>query len=356
MRKLTLFRVLGLVAPILALASAGITPALDETPIAGLGDSPGSCSACGAPHWIFIDGVETAATCRWDSTAGGSEVCGSTCGDCSITLDEACDDGNSDEETQCPYGTPQCFGCSATCDQVLSLVGGFCGDSIEDFDNEECDDGNSVTESACPYGEESCNVCASDCTEVAGTGALCGDGAVDLPYEVCDDNNTSACGLCSANCRAAIAGTSATGVIATVQGNELVDGETLTFDDGFHNPLTFEFDKNFACNTPGCLQLTVSDGMNEGQVAAAIANLLNFFSGANVISISASAIGGGAVLLTHGLETSTGNVAQSETVSDPGFFIVGLSGGTGGNCGITVGCTQDGDCAQGFECIGGICA
>ena len=63
------------------------------------------------------------------------------CGDGVVDPGEACDDGNTSTETECPYGTPLCEGCDATCDAVLPLTGEFCGDGALSV-LEECDDGN----------------------------------------------------------------------------------------------------------------------------------------------------------------------------------------------------------------------
>ncbi|MEQ9650039.1 MAG: hypothetical protein RLO52_31355, partial [Sandaracinaceae bacterium] len=75
----------------------------------------------------------------------------STCGDGMVEGAEACDDGNTTTETECPYGTASCMACSDDCQMALSLTGRSCGDGTLDAgDGEVCDDGNTTTETSCP--------------------------------------------------------------------------------------------------------------------------------------------------------------------------------------------------------------
>ena len=56
----------------------------------------------------------------------------STCGDGMVEGAEACDDGNTTTETECPYGTASCMACNDDCSMALSLTGGVCGDAATD--------------------------------------------------------------------------------------------------------------------------------------------------------------------------------------------------------------------------------
>ena len=239
----------------------------------GLSGPGASCPACGAASGIFADGFEVATTCRWSARFGTAEVCPSTCGDCSVTDGEICDDGNMASETACPYGTTFCTGCSAACDEVLPLVGGYCGDGFTQPE-EACDDGNSFTESSCPYGLPFCDICDSSCANQPRTGPVCGDGEVEFPEEICDDGNIAACGGCSQDCRNPQS-TQASGLIVVVDANEIVDGETVTVGDGgFHSDGVFEFDKNGSVGS-GSVPVAILPGDTAADVAAALTQAIN---------------------------------------------------------------------------------
>ena len=97
----------------------------------------------------------------------------SECGDGVMDAGEACDDGNTFTETACPYGTPTCESCDATCDALLALTGEFCGDGVL-TGPEECDDGNvddgDGCDSACVFEP------MVDCRAILEAGASTGDG------------------------------------------------------------------------------------------------------------------------------------------------------------------------------------
>ncbi|HVE81472.1 MAG TPA: DUF4215 domain-containing protein, partial [Myxococcales bacterium] len=132
---------------------------------------------------------------------------------------ELCDDGNSIDETSCPYGNPTCDTCNSTCSGGLSLTGPYCGDgNKDDAGAEVCDDGNAVNETGCSYGTRTCTGCRADCRAVLNlVGPYCGDGdggfnhGVDTDAgELCDDGNTvdetacpygvPACDTCNSTC------------------------------------------------------------------------------------------------------------------------------------------------------------
>ena len=125
------------------------------------------------------------------------------CGDSVHDSDEACDDGNAEDEAACVYGVESCAACNAACDAELSLVGGRCGDGIlHDSDGEACDDGNTDDETACIYGVASCTGCSADCSNsVELTGSFCGDGTLNGTFgEQCDDGNDAQGDGCSPLC------------------------------------------------------------------------------------------------------------------------------------------------------------
>ncbi|MFN0245855.1 MAG: DUF4215 domain-containing protein [Kofleriaceae bacterium] len=126
------------------------------------------------------------------------------CGDGYVdSVNEVCDDGNTQDETNadCPYGT-SCMTCDATCDNILSLTGPFCGDSTVDT-GEDCDvNENNVF--ACNYqlaGPNTCTVCHA-CVDTMLTGPFCGDNVISN-LEGCDPPNVAATGTatgCSSTC------------------------------------------------------------------------------------------------------------------------------------------------------------
>lgn len=61
------------------------------------------------------------------------------CGDGAFGGGEACDDGNTEDEIECPYGQATCVACNSTCNTVLRLTGPTCGDGVVS-DEEACDE------------------------------------------------------------------------------------------------------------------------------------------------------------------------------------------------------------------------
>ncbi len=126
----------------------------------------------------------------------------SVCGDGVPQGDEACDDGNTDDNDYC----------SADC----TAITGSCGDGIPQ-NNEACDDGNT----------DGGDYCSPDCGAVTGS---CGDGTPQA-NEACDDGNTNDNDYCSADCTA-ISGRCGD---ATVQGNESCDDGVTDDCQNTHN-------------------------------------------------------------------------------------------------------------------------
>jgi hypothetical protein len=86
-------------------------------------------------------------------------------------------------------------------------------------------------------------------------------------------------------------------------------------------------------------------------VATTVANAINSVGSALLITATPSS---GSVNLLHDRATSIGNQAISDTVGDPLFTVMGMSGGQGGDCASGIGCASNNDCASGV-CSGGSC-
>lgn len=78
-------------------------------------------------------------------------------------------------------------------DAAIDARAPVCGDGIAEFP-EACDDGNTETEFDCPYGSPTCRGCVSNCSrEEVLTGPFCGDGTVQAPPEECDELTIPSC-------------------------------------------------------------------------------------------------------------------------------------------------------------------
>jgi cysteine-rich repeat protein/predicted outer membrane repeat protein len=124
------------------------------------------------------------------------------CGDLSVDPGEACDDGNTETETEDDCRDLFCYICIADCSELQAILGTYCGDG-QTNGPEVCDDGNVMDESGCVDGE--CTTCSADCTSEVIFEApvppaeLCGDGVVQT-NELCDDGNTLEHDGCSSTC------------------------------------------------------------------------------------------------------------------------------------------------------------
>ena len=286
------------------------------------------------------------ATCeRCDAICSAPlSLTGPYCGDGRRDSTEACDDGNSITETACPYGTATCTHCNSTCSAELNLTGPYCGDNIQNG-TEACDDGNTTTESSCAYGTPTCSACNASCTGALNlTGPYCGDG-VQNGSEVCDDGNASACGTCSSTC-SQIQSAHAAGTITVLNASGINDGDTLIIDDGISGFVVFEFDSDGTLSDDANVRITRSSS-NDAQ-AQAIAGAINGPAGAIDIMAQRSA---NVVNLIHDFATSLGNQALSPSVSSTVMAVSGMSGGAGGNCPGSTGCTRNEDCHPRATCL-----
>ena len=114
----------------------------------------------------------------------------------------------------------------------------------------------------------------------------------------------------------------ATGMIVTVPGAALVDGETFTINDGAGEMTTFEFDSNGSV-TPGNVAVTFAAANTAGTVASSITAAVN----SSAVAVTASGDGSAAVQIVNDNVGSAGNQAIAEAVSSPEFRASGMSGG-----------------------------
>jgi hypothetical protein len=305
-----------------------------------------SCSTCDFPsNQLFRDTFGSGTTCAWSARIGSSDSCpeGGSCGDCAVDAGEACDEGPDNGATDCPYGTIFCERCNFSCTALVIRLGTWCGDHVTDFELEECDDGNMMSEAECPYGNPGCETCAADCQSSSFPGGpSCGDGNLDSAHETCDDGNQLACGTCSGNCLVSQPAAFATGLVVTVAGNQIADGETLQLSDGVL-AMIFEFDHDDTCCTNGIDPIAILVSDTADAVAVKVQNAVDF-SG---LALDASILGGAVVSVINDSSTSFGNIPISESVADTGFVVMGMAGGAAGDCSAGTGCSVDADCASG---------
>lgn len=123
-------------------------------------------------------------------------------------------------------------------------------------------------------------------------------------------------------------GTAPTGSITTVAGSLLVDGETVVLDDGRNAPVTFEFDSDASVVETDTLRAVAFTG---GDTADQIRDaLITAITNAPTLNIGASNGGAGLVALTDSRVGLAGNNAVTETVTNAGFVVTGMSGGVDG--------------------------
>jgi cysteine-rich repeat protein len=297
--------------------------------------------ACnGADRAVCGNGVAEAGE-ECDSGAQETQTCTAQCkrsfcgdGHLNLVAGEQCDDGN----------TTNLDGCSSLCRVNV------CGDGFVNTAVEQCDAGPQNGATDCPYGVASCTRCTALCRFVERSGNVCGDGIVAPGIEQCDDGNAAACGTCNASCTVAQVGF-ATGTIVVPAPAAIRAGDSFTIDDGVKGPVTFEFvtDPSISVDT---VQVTIPTGGSAVDLARAVSAAIE----SSPLRITAVA-SGAAVHLTHDAATALGNVPITETVADPTFTVLGMSGGRGGDCGSGVSCKTHQDCASG-RCGGaarGVC-
>jgi cysteine-rich repeat protein len=286
--------------------------------------------------------------------------CGDGFADESPGHEEACDDGNTINETECPYGSQSCSNfCNADCTRVLHLEGSYCGDrTIDAAHGEFCDDGNTINEDECPFGMRECRFCNADCSApLVITAPVCGNGILE-PREACDDGNDNSCGSCNATCTVPIPPGVATGSIRLEAGGQdaiVQDGETFSLGDGLHRKV-FEFDTSGGV-VSGRVRVLILDPMDARDIAHAMAEAISDQPDeALAISASVSNTSGSFTVTLWNLHRGAdGNKSIKEWVRSSSFTVNGMSGGGAGNCPEDTGCTSNSDCKPGLICGQHVC-
>lgn len=115
----------------------------------------------------------------------------------------------------------------------------------------------------------------------------------------------------------------AVGFIDAVQGNDHVDGELLTIDDGEGNSETFEYDDNVSVTGGNVsVDMTGAGATSDTTMASRLAAAINGTS----LNITATP-NGSRVDLAHGTVGTVGNVSITNTVADAGYVVEGMVGG-----------------------------
>ena len=119
------------------------------------------------------------------------------------------------------------------------------------------------------------------------------------------------------------AATYAAGTIVCVAKANLVDGETLTLDDGPHT-VVFEFDVAGDGVVGGRTQVNVSTDTTAIDVAARLHAAIN--AEVATLTITSTDPLTGTLNLANDTAGTAGNVASADTVADAGFSTTGMSG------------------------------
>jgi len=149
------------------------------------------------------------------------------------------------------------------------------------------------------------------------------------------------------------AGFSITGLSGAVAG--IMDGETVTIDDGVSAATVFEFDISGGGVTPGNTAVVLA----EGDFGAAVATALDAaIDGIGAGLLVGSTVNGGVpeqLDLVGDAYNATGNVAITDTVAAAGFTVAGMSGGVDGILDGETVTLDDGTTTYTFEFdIGGV--
>ncbi|MCE9673491.1 hypothetical protein LY474_37360 [Myxococcus stipitatus] len=250
-------------------------------------------------------------------------------GNCLLSCKRAsCGDGHVDQEEphreicdpRAPRGTETC---DSNCNTTLE-----CGNGVVNA-GEECDDGNHSDQDAC----------LSTCIR-----ATCGDGIVNVSQgrqELCDDGNQDDCGTCNSTCTQRKEPLQAQGrIIVAGSPPTLADGELIVLSNA-RQQVFLEFDLDGAVPSTHHA-VTPSDPANRSAIARAIAEVLSTPDLLQpAVTVEAS---GNSVKLTASRPGSSGNRAILESVADPNFTVLPMTGGAGFDCGQGTGCTSDNDC------------
>ena len=178
---------------------------------------------------------------------------------------------------------------------------------------------------------------------------------VNAPNEQCDDRNTLSCGTCNANCTVPQSALEAQGTIRTVSDNTLnsdADGQTFTLNDGVNPPTVFCFKLNSAAFTCPVGQITLdfeASGVNPDAEAVGVAVIDAINAVGSSLAITASKRSSNPwVRLVNDNFGGQGNVLLSDTVTNTGWVMTGMSGGGAADCATGIGCVTGNDCQSGI--------
>lgn len=155
----------------------------------------------------------------------------------------------------------------------------------------------------------------------AGVSAFTGSGLNDVAFSGTYSGSTA--GAFTVEVTANTAATYATGTIVCVAKASLVDGETVTLDDGPHT-VVFEFDVAGDGVTGGRTAVDVSTDTSAIDVAARLHAAINGVVAG--LTITSTDPGTGTLNLANDVAGTAGNVATADTVTDAGFSTTGMSG------------------------------
>lgn len=119
--------------------------------------------------------------------------------------------------------------------------------------------------------------------------------------------------------------TAASGTIVCVPKADLIDGETVTIDDGTNTPTVFEFDVNGTGVAGSNVQVNVSSDTTAIQVAARLHAAINGVGG--TLTVTSTNPGTGTLNLVNDAPGATGNETITDTVADTDFVVTGMAGG-----------------------------
>jgi hypothetical protein len=158
-----------------------------------------------------------------------------------------------------------------------------------------------------------------------GSGIDYGPGKVQVAWTACIDTDPTF--KMHGNLDVDVPGTAATGTITCVAGSALIDGETVTVDDGVNPPTVFEFDSDSSVSGSN-----VPVVFDPGDSAAAVRDaLVTAIDGVGAtLYINADTGAAADADLTADFNGTYANQTITHTVVDAGFAVAGMSGGTTG--------------------------
>lgn len=150
------------------------------------------------------------------------------------------------------------------------------------------------------------------------------DAKVDVDYDAGSYSATTGILDFFTSARVGSGGVQATGSITCVAKASFDDNDTVTIGDGVNAPKIYEFDFAGDGVTAGSVQVNISGATTAADCAAILKTAIE----ANQPLFTVVNAGAGLLNLTHKLYGTVGNVTITENVTDAGFLVTGMSGGT----------------------------